>query len=65
MKTRNELTAIRKAAGYTQKQLAEKAAVCLSVVIKWEKGTNVRPSSDKAIREAIMAIYHETPTLMF
>ena len=65
MKTRNELTEIRTAAGYTQKQLAEKAAIGLSTVIKWEQGGSVRPSSDKAIREAIMAIYHETPTLMF
>ena len=65
MKTRNELTEIRTAAGYTQKQLAEKAAIGLSTVIKWEKGGNVRPSSDKAIREAIMAIYNETAILIF
>ena len=56
---------IRKAAGYTQQQLAEKAEIGLSTVIKWEKGGNVRPSSDRAIRTAIMDIYTETPILVF
>ena len=65
MKTRNELTEIRKAAGYTQQQLAKKAEIGLSTVIKWEQGGNVRPSSDKAIREAITAIYNETAILIF
>lgn len=39
--------------GLTQKELAEKAKVCLSVVIKAERGQSISPRSNKAIREAL------------
>lgn len=53
MKTRQELKAIRCALGLTQKDVARGAGVCLVTVIKWEGGKNVRPSSEKAIRDEI------------
>lgn len=53
MKTREELTAIRKEGGLTQEEVAKLASVSRLTVIKWEKGGRVRPSSAKAIREAL------------
>lgn len=53
MITREELTAIRKEGGLTQEEVAKLASVSRLTVLKWEKGGNVRPSSAKAIREAL------------
>ena len=53
MITREELTAIRKEGGLTQEEVATLAAVSRLTVLKWERGGNVRPSSAKAIREAL------------
>lgn len=53
MITREELTAIRKEGGLTQEEVAKLASVSRLTVLKWEKGANVRPSSAKAIREAL------------
>lgn len=53
MISREELTAIRKEGGLTQEEVARMAAVSRLTVLKWEKGGNVRPSSAKAIREAL------------
>lgn len=53
MKTREELTAIRKEGGLTQEEVAKLASVSRLTVLKWERGGNVRPSSAKAIREAL------------
>ncbi|MBQ2044736.1 MAG: helix-turn-helix transcriptional regulator [Bacteroidaceae bacterium] len=53
MITRQELTAIRKEGGLTQEEVARMASVSRLTVLKWEKGGNVRPSSAKAIREAL------------
>lgn len=39
--------------GLTQKELAERANICLSVVIKAERGQSISPRSNKAIREAL------------
>lgn len=64
MKTRNELKQTRIALGLTQQELAKKAQIGLSTVIKWEKGGNVRPSSEKTIREAILKSLTENPLEM-
>lgn len=64
MKTREELKAIRIALGLTQKDLARNAEICLSTVINWEKGMNVRPSSEKAIRTAISRAMAATPYMV-
>lgn len=53
MITREELTAIRKEGGLTQEEVAKLASVSRLTVLKWEKGGNVRPSSAKAIRDAL------------
>lgn len=53
MITRQELTAIRKEGGLTQEEVARMASVSRLTVLKWEKGGNVRPSSAKAIRDAL------------
>ena len=39
--------------GLTQKELAKKASVCLSVVIKAERGGSISPRTNKAIRDAL------------
>lgn len=39
--------------GLTQRELAAKAGICLSVVIKAERGQSISPRSNKAIREAL------------
>ena len=39
--------------GLTQKELAKKAKLCLSVVIKAERGGSISPRSNKAIRDAL------------
>lgn len=64
MKTREELKAIRIALGLTQKDLARNAEIGLSTVINWEKGLNVRPSSEKAIRTAISRAMVAAPYLI-
>ena len=53
MITREELTAIRKEGGLTQEEVTKLASVSRLTVLKWERGGNVRPSSAKAIREAL------------
>jgi transcriptional regulator with XRE-family HTH domain len=53
MKTREELTAIRKEMGLRQEDVAKMASVSRLTVLKWEKGGRVRPSSAKAIRDAL------------
>lgn len=40
-------------AGLTQKELAERAKISLSVVIKAERGASISPRSNKAIRDAL------------
>lgn len=57
MKTREELTAIRKEGGLTQEEVAKMASVSRLTVLKWEKGGNVRPSSAKAIRNALSSYF--------
>lgn len=57
MISREELTAIRKEGGLTQEEVAKLASVSRLTVLKWEKGGNVRPSSAKAIREALRAFF--------
>lgn len=57
MKTRQELTAIRKEGGLTQEEVAKMASVSRLTVLKWEKGGNVRPSSAKAIRNALSSYF--------
>lgn len=64
MKTRNELKAIRIALGLTQKDLARNAEIGLNAVINFEKGQNVRPSSEKAIRTAIAREMAANPYLL-
>lgn len=64
MKTRNELKAIRIALGLTQKDLARNAEIGLNTVINFEKGQNVRPSSEKAIRTAISRAMAANPYLL-
>ena len=39
--------------GLTQKELADKAGVSLSVVIKAENGQSISPRSNRAIRDAL------------
>lgn len=39
--------------GLTQKDLAQKAKICLSVVLKAERGASISPKSNKAIRDAL------------
>ena len=39
--------------GLTQEDVAKMASVSRLTVLKWEGGGNVRPSSAKAIREAL------------
>lgn len=53
MKTREELTAIRKEGGLTQEEVAKLASVSRLTVLKWERGGRVRPRSAKAIRDAL------------
>lgn len=39
--------------GYTQREAARKAGVCLSVYIKAEQGKSISPKSNRAIRDAL------------
>lgn len=39
--------------GLTQKDLAQKAKICLSVVLKAERGASISPKSNKSIRDAL------------
>lgn len=39
--------------GLTQKDLSKKAKICLSVVLKAERGASISPKSNKAIRDAL------------
>lgn len=39
--------------GMTQQELAKKASLSLSTVIKAEKGGNITPRSNKAIKDAL------------
>lgn len=53
MKTRAELKRIRTALGLTQADVAKGAGISLVTMIKWETGHNVRPASERAIRDEI------------
>lgn len=53
MRTRAELKAVRTALGLTQRDVANGAKVCLVSVINWEAGRNVRPATERAIRDEI------------
>lgn len=65
MKTRQELKQIRIAAGYTQKDVAERAEISVKTVISYEKGRNVQPKIERRIRETIHEMYNESPLLVF
>lgn len=39
--------------GLTQKDLAEKAKLCLSTIVKAERGQDISPRSNKAIKDAL------------
>lgn len=39
--------------GLTQKDLAEKAKLCLRTVVKAERGQHISPRSNKAIKDAL------------
>lgn len=64
MKKREELVSDRRAIGWTQKDLAEKARIGLVTVINWEKGKKVRPGTEKAIRVALKAGMDDATLLM-
>lgn len=63
MTTREELTNMRRVLGMTQTELAQKAGISRLTVVKYEKGCAVRPSTEKAIRTTLRAIYDSTTAI--
>lgn len=48
-----EIKCARFALGFTQKDLAERASISLSTVIKAERGGSISPKSNYAIKQAL------------
>lgn len=65
MKTREELKQIRLAAGLTQAEVSKMAGINPKTLIKFEKGRNVHPRIEGAIRDAFRKLYMSNPTLSF
>ena len=65
MKTREELKQIRLAAGLTQAEVSKMAGINPKTLIKFEKGRNVHPRIEGAIRDAFRKLYMSNPILSF
>lgn len=65
MKTREELKQIRLAAGLTQAEVARMTGISPKTLLQFEKGRNVHPRIEGAIRDAFRKIYMSNPTLSF
>ena len=65
MKTREELKQIRLAAGLNQSEVAKMAGISPKTLIQFEKGRNVHPRIEGAIRDAFRKLYMSNPTLSF
>lgn len=65
MKSREELKQIRLAAGLTQAEVAKMAGINPKTLLQFEKGRNVHPRIEGAIRDAFRQLYMSNPTLSF
>lgn len=65
MRTREELKQIRLAAGLTQAEVAKMAGISPKTLIQFEKGRNVHPRIEGAIRYAFWQLHLSNPTLSY